>query len=271
MSKEQTLAELLQKIEKKISKMDPVSVEDMPTVPLYMDQLTTLMDAQLRTTLRRPSEDKVLTKTMINNYAKNDLIPPPLKKKYSKDHLYELVFIFYFKNFLSIGDIQTMLSPLTADFFGKSKEKGYGLEEIYNEVVTMGRGARKNLNSQLHTIYDIVGESFNDVPAEKREYLRKFAFICELAYDIFLKKYIIEQMIDEIAEEYVVERDGGYEDELRRKAAKEATLEAKRVAKMREDKLKTAEKIRQEKLRLERGLNPEKSRSVLNKNYGKKI
>ena len=48
---------------------------------------------------RRYDNDKILTKTMINNYAKNDLLPPPVKKKYSKEHMLLLIFIYYFKIF----------------------------------------------------------------------------------------------------------------------------------------------------------------------------
>ncbi len=59
------------------------------------------------------TDDKILTKTMINNYAKNNLLPPPVKKKYSKEHLLVMIFIYYFKNFLSIKDIETMLTPIT--------------------------------------------------------------------------------------------------------------------------------------------------------------
>ena len=114
---EQSLDQLLEKINNKITAISPIDKEDIPVVPLYMDQLTTFMDSKLRSSLRNSTEDKVLTKTMINNYAKNDLIPPPIKKRYSKDHLYELLFIFYFKNFMSIGDIQTQ------NFSGREKKK----------------------------------------------------------------------------------------------------------------------------------------------------
>ena len=48
---------------------------------------------------------------MINNYTKNKLIPPPLKKKYSKDHMILLIFIYYFKNILSINDIRRIFDP----------------------------------------------------------------------------------------------------------------------------------------------------------------
>ena len=102
------LADLLQKLKS----IDSVKTEDIPNIGLYMDQVTTFMDEQLNA-CKRYENDKILTKTMINNYAKNDLLPPPEKKKYSKEHLLTLIFIYYFKNILSISDIQTILNPLT--------------------------------------------------------------------------------------------------------------------------------------------------------------
>ena len=90
-----------------------IRAEDIPAIDLYMDQVTTFMDKALKNTTRYPENDKVLTKTMINNYAKNDLLPPPVKKKYTKEHMLVLIFIYYYKNILSITDIQTLLEPLT--------------------------------------------------------------------------------------------------------------------------------------------------------------
>ena len=76
-----------------------------------MDQVTTFMEENLAST-KRHEDDKILTKTMINNYAKNKLLPPPEKKRYSREHLLMLIFIYYFKNILSISDIQTLLGPM---------------------------------------------------------------------------------------------------------------------------------------------------------------
>ena len=118
------LADLLQKLKS----IDYVKTEDIPNIGLYMDQVTTFMDEQLNA-CKRYENDKILTKTMINNYAKNDLLPPPEKKKYSKEHLLTLIFISYFKNILSISDIQTILNPLTDHYFG-SKD-GFNMEDIY--------------------------------------------------------------------------------------------------------------------------------------------
>ena len=88
-----------------------IDVSDLPDIDLYMDQVTTFMDNRLEHCKRNP-DDKILTKTMINNYAKNHLLPAPHKKKYSKDHMLFLIFIYYFKNILSINDIQKILDPM---------------------------------------------------------------------------------------------------------------------------------------------------------------
>ena len=59
------------------------SVEDVPDIDLYMDQVTTLLNSKFEA-FKRNDDDKLLTKTMINNYAKFHLLPSPKKKKYSK-------------------------------------------------------------------------------------------------------------------------------------------------------------------------------------------
>ena len=86
--------DLLKGILASLGRIKHISLEDIPNIDLYMDQVTTFMDSKLKNTTRYPSEDKILTKTMINNYAKNDLLPPPVKKKYSKEHMILLIMIY---------------------------------------------------------------------------------------------------------------------------------------------------------------------------------
>ena len=88
--------EMIDELLESLSKVDGIHPEDVPNIDLYMDQVTTFMEEHLRSS-KRHSEDKILTKTMINNYAKNNLLPPPVKKKYSKEHVLLLIFIYYFK------------------------------------------------------------------------------------------------------------------------------------------------------------------------------
>ena len=191
------MEDLLNSIVDSVERIDCIKLDDIPDIDLYMDQVTTLIDGKLRSTTRNPGDDKILTKTMINNYTKNDLLPPPVKKKYTKEHMLELLFIFYFKSFLSIGDIQTLLSPLADELDGN----GYNAERLYAQMIQAGKGARGKLKKDLDEKVEKVDRAFDDAPEEEREYLKKFSFICQLGYDIYLKKSIIEHMIDDMAEE----------------------------------------------------------------------
>ena len=127
---EEQLRELL----KKLSRIDYIKPGTFPNIDLYMDQVTTFMNDHL-THSKIKEDEKILTKTMINNYAKNDLLPPPVNKKYSKEHMIVLTFIYYFKSILSISEIQNLLGPLTDRFFDTSDNPGHiSMEDIYDEI-----------------------------------------------------------------------------------------------------------------------------------------
>ena len=160
-----------------------------------MDQVTTFMEEQLKSTKRYP-EDKILTKTMINNYAKNNLLPPPVKKKYSKEHVLVLIFVYYFKNLLSIKDIETLIRPLTDRFFASEDE--FDMQSIYNEVCQLEKSRIGQLQDNIRELYELADQSYDEFPEESREYLKQFAFICNLSFDVYVKKQIIEKMIDEL-------------------------------------------------------------------------
>lgn len=190
--------DLLNSILESISKMDYIKPEDLPNIDLYMDQVTTFMDSQLSST-KRYADDKILTKTMINNYAKNDLLPSPEKKRYSKEHMLLLIFIYYFKSFLSINDIRTLLQPITDKYF-KSQED-FSLTSIYNEVFGMEQGQIEYMKKDLLRKHKAASETFLDCSEEDRKFLQDFSFICLLSFDVYVKKMIIEQLIDDMSDQ----------------------------------------------------------------------
>ena len=183
------LSELLAELQR----IDYVRPEDIPNIDLYMDQITTFMDSQLEAS-KRHADDKILTKTMINNYAKNNLLPPPEKKKYTKEHVLTLIFIYYFKNILSISDIQTLLGPITEKYFKSVTEKD--MTYIYQEVFSMEQSQIRYLEKDLMRRFKSAGEIFEDADPEDKEFLHQFSFICLLSFDVYMKKMIIENMID---------------------------------------------------------------------------
>lgn len=185
--------DLLNSILSSLNRIDYIKPEDIPNIDLYMDQVTTFMDEQLEATRRYP-EDKILTKTMINNYTKNNLLPPPDKKKYSKEHLLTLIFIYYFKGILSISDIQHLLNPITDRYF--SGNGVLDLTAIYEEVFGLEKEEAGMLAKDITRKFHTSSHTFPDAPPEERENLQLFSFLCMLSFDVYVKRMLIEKIID---------------------------------------------------------------------------
>ncbi len=191
--------DLLNSILASLDRVQYINPDEIPGIDLYMDQVTTFMDRRLRSTARYPDEDKILTKTMINNYAKNDLLPPPVKKKYSKEHVLLLIFIYYYKGILSISDIQTLLKPITEKYFQNGAE--FNLEDVYREAFSMEEKQLEALKADVIEKFRTAQDTFQGAPKEEADFLRKFAFVCALSFDVYIKKMIIEKIIDEFSAE----------------------------------------------------------------------
>ena len=185
--------DMINSILSSISRIDYIKPEDIPNIDLYMDQVTTFMEEQLAAT-KRYGDDKILTKTMINNYAKNKLLPSPEKKRYSKEHVLMLIFIYYFKNILSINDIQTLFTPIVQKYFKSMTEKD--MTYIYNEVFSMEKDQIESLKKDLLRKYKTAQGTSKDADEEDQEILKRFSFICLLSFDVYVKKMMIEHLID---------------------------------------------------------------------------
>ena len=188
--------DILNSILASISRIDYIKPEEIPGIGLYMDQVTTFMENNLSSSKRHP-EDKVLTKTMINNYAKNHLLPPPVKKKYSREHILMLTFIYYFKNIMSINDIQVLLGPIAEEFFpGNGSLK---LTEVYQEIMDLELEQIEPLIKDVTRKFNKARSSFSNADEKEQDFLQKFAFICMLSFDVYVKKQVIENLIDQMA------------------------------------------------------------------------
>ena len=187
--------EFVNSLLQRLAKLNYIKPGDVPNIDLYMDQVTTFMDEHL-SDVKRYEDDKILTKTMINNYTKNDLLPPPVKKKYSKEHIYVLTFIYYLKNILSISDIQKLLNPLTDKFF--NKEELPDLEYIFSEIYNMEKAQIASLSKDVVERTQVAKEAFLDVENEEdKDFLQLFSLVGLLSFDVYMKKNIIESLIDD--------------------------------------------------------------------------
>lgn len=99
--------------------LSPPAWEQLPTIPLYVDQVLLYLRDSLRF-FERDGEDQLLTNSMINNYVKNGVLPHPEKKKYTRQHLAALTAICMLKQVLAIQDIAVLLGgePLGPELYG---------------------------------------------------------------------------------------------------------------------------------------------------------
>lgn len=193
MEKDNAIQTIIEEVFSRYTDGSYIKASMLPDLDLYVDQITTFLTRHLSKTTRF-EDDKIITKTMINNYTKNHLLPPPDRKKYSRDHILLMIFIYYFKNFLPISDIQTILGPLTDKYFHKDTE--LNLESIYTTLFSKEdifvHEILENVMAQFHMSEDL----FPDAPKKDQESLREFTFICMLCLDIYIKKQVIEAILD---------------------------------------------------------------------------
>lgn len=179
-------------IKKILDDIDTFNIDDIPNIDLYMDQVTTYLNDKFANT-KRHEDDKLMTKTMINNYVKSRLLPSPEKKKYTKDHMMVLIMIYFFKNILSINDVNKLITPLLDSYFHNEE---IPLENIINTFLTFAKQC--NLTDSILTEYNECREIFKDANVKDKEYLETMGLITMLSYDTFVRKIVIEKLIDSL-------------------------------------------------------------------------
>ena len=161
-----------------LEEIESFNIDDIPNIDLYMDQVTTYLNGKFNTS-KRHDDDKLLTKTMINNYAKSRLLPPPEKKKYSKDHMIILILIFFFKNVISINDIQTIVTPLLKDYYNNDDIPN-SLEDVTNAF--LNHVQKSDLIEPLIKEFKNSQNIFGDLESS----------------DMYIRKRLIEKLIDSL-------------------------------------------------------------------------
>lgn len=179
-----------------------VASGDIPDLALYMDQVTSFMDSHL-SEVKRHTDDKIMTKTMINNYAKNKLLPPPDKKRYRREHVLLLLFIYYYKSILQLDDIEVILRPLKEKYFEAGGDAK--LKDIYDEIFSLEPTVKEKtlqdvaeMGMQTRQHFSPEDPRFQSLDADERKELQLFLFLCELGTDIYLKKLLMEKIADQL-------------------------------------------------------------------------
>lgn len=171
-----------------------IPVEEIPKIDLYIDQVIQLFDTGF-SEMKRTSEDKILTKTMINNYAKGKLFYPVTNKKYSRNHVMLISLIYQMKSALSINDVKKVLAGINE----KAAQKEIDLSEFYDSYLEIQRFNdeifKGNVEQQVERAEAESADFGND-----REEINKVLLIASLVHMSNLYRRAAETLVDEMAE-----------------------------------------------------------------------
>lgn len=158
----------------------------IPNINLYMDQVLSFMNENLEYN-KRNSKDKTLTKSMINNYVKNELIPKPENKKYYPQHIISLIYIFYLKQILSLDDVKTIMNYYEKNHFGNES-----LSELYKVFLLSEQKEVLKLEKDLEELARNIYEDYRSFDDDEIIFL----FIMLLSSRANTYKIIIEKLTD---------------------------------------------------------------------------
>ena len=129
-----------------------LTLDEIPEIDLYMDQVTQLFDSKFNET-KRNEDDKALTKNMVNNYAKGKLLMSVKNKKYSKEHLLLMSLIYNLKGALSISDIKSSLNKIVISL---ENEEDYPIRELYKLYLKQYGEDLKDVEGSIEIKYDSI-------------------------------------------------------------------------------------------------------------------
>ena len=197
---------------------------EIPAIDLYVDQITSLTSDKLKEGAAR-FHDRVLTKTMINNYSKDGLISPIKGKKYSKEQILQMLMVYSLKNTLSIGEIKQILQ-------GVYSRPSYGtamLEEVYERFLDIKETER---SEAWETVQFFIEKHQFDINDDSDFFVLILGMASMSAYFKSIVQALLEARYPAIENESKEEQKRQKEEEKKEKKEKK---EEKKAAKSKKD------------------------------------
>ncbi len=169
--------------------------DDLPDIDLYMDQVITYLEKQLAV-FSKNDDEKLITPAMINNYVKHQIIPRPINKKYTREHMAHLISVMNLKNILSLLDITRLISHEKAD---------KPINALFDQLNSIQDEAFKETALRVKDSFEKLDNDNTDKDNEERLSLLALKFSLEANANRIAAKKILEEIMAHKAELQVVE------------------------------------------------------------------
>ncbi|MDR7866322.1 MAG: DUF1836 domain-containing protein [Sporomusaceae bacterium] len=173
---------------------EEIPPHEIPELELYMDQVLEFLNARLDW-LKREELDKGLTKMMINNYTKAQLLIPPKNRKYGKHHIMLLILICQLKSVLSIEDIKTLFSPILNDITTPDDDV-IPLEKIYTIFLELQREQFSDFQEIFAEKAKYIENKLAEIETPHQKTAKMFLVVLMLVAQAGVSKRLAEKIID---------------------------------------------------------------------------
>lgn len=172
-----------------------LSLEEIPDLDLYMDQVIQLFEKKFSATKRNEAE-KVLTKTMINNYAKGKLFFPIQNKRYTKEHVILISMIYQMKGALSIQDVKQTLERLNEKIVNES----VSVKALYKKYIHLLEFNYEIFEESVETHTKHALEEVQELENDESAYLEQLLLIASFTMMSNFYRKAAEKLVDHIQE-----------------------------------------------------------------------
>lgn len=171
---------------------EEIDLLDIPQLDLYMDQVIQLFENNLSHS-KRNKEDKLLTKTMINNYTKDKLLMPVKNKKYTRNHVILMILIYNLKQSLSINDIKVLFNNIVNNL-QQEENSQIDLVKFYNKFMIVKKeqilSEETFLNQMICKVEEVSSEGDN------KDYENILLAVLTLINSANIQRRVAEKIID---------------------------------------------------------------------------
>jgi len=181
-------------IEEYVSK-GKINADDFPEMEIYMDQAETFLNKEL-SVYKKNEKDKVITKTMIGNYVKHNMMPRPVNKKYSKDHLIMLSLIYYLKGSFQMEEIEKIVRPLIENYNSEFDDK-IDLTALYEGILGIQAMEQESLAQSVTNMIEESKNHLRETELSDDDMLELFMLIVNLSMKADAQKFIAHKLLQE--------------------------------------------------------------------------
>lgn len=175
-----------------------ISGKNFPDMELYIDQMVKYLNNELM--IYGDGENGPITKAMISNYTKHKMLPRPVGKRYTKEHLIFCSLVYYLKGCFSMDEIQRLMKPLLKNYTSDWDDK-IDIESMYKEIIAFVQKTEADLPSRMDKQMSDIKKFLDNRDAADDDTSELMMFITSLIMRSNAERFIAQKLLDEFFED----------------------------------------------------------------------